>query len=433
MIEEIKDVVEEVCKKYGYDSEDKENNDSLKTVLLKAVTAILKDANQEERNLFYQMLRHTPIVITENLTKEGYKKLVEQYIGNINPHIIKEDIDLGEYGKKVGAGAYVSEPILDENMQLVGKKSFVYVQKVDGKVKEFFGSDINVSHLIHELGHAWAAEKDQYIMSGNKILKERCGSAEYTYSFSKGEDNKYIQKCEKVTGLMIEEGMNTVREEQAMADYMNIPLEEMKKAYRSLLIHSDYQGYISDFIQYMLQELNREDFESWRLHGSSESKAKIEELMARTKYWDDRETDILPSSDSPRNYDNKRQIIARIQSSEVQDFFNGYEEVYFPDISKMTPLDKIENVLEQIYNMNMVKHNMGIENYKDFLNSLGYEGYALINQAADIRKKDELLNVVNDVKLSDLNSITEETKSAFLDSKNRETKEEREEGETEKE
>lgn len=183
----------------------------------------------------------------------------------------------------------------------------------------------------------------------------------------------------------------------------------------------------------MLQELNREDFESWRLHGSSESKAKIEELMARTKYWDDRETDILPSSDSPRNYDNKRQIIARIQSRKVQDFFNGYEEVYFPDISKMTPLDKIENVLEQIYNMNMVKYNMGIENYKDFLNSLGYEGYSLINQAADIRKKDELLNVVNDVKLSDLNSITEETKSAFLDSKNRETKEEREEGETEKE
>ena len=180
MIEEIKDVVEEVCKKYGYDSEDKENNDSLKTVLLKAVTAMLKDANQEERNLFYQMLRHTPMVITENLTKEGYKKLVEQYIGNINPHIIKEDIDLGEYGKKVGAGAYVSEPILDENMQLVGKKSFVYVQKVDGKVKEFFGSDINVSHLIHELGHAWAAEKDQYIMSGNKILKER-----YPYQIQK--------------------------------------------------------------------------------------------------------------------------------------------------------------------------------------------------------------------------------------------------------
>ena len=41
--------------------------------------------------------------------------------------------------------------------------------------------------------------------------------------------------------------------------------------------------------------------------------------------------------------------------------------------------------------------------------------------------------MVNDVKLSDLNSITEETKSAFLDYKNRETKEEREEGETEKE
>lgn len=423
MIEEIKDVVEEVCKKYGYDSEDKENNDSLKTVLLKAVTAMLKDANQEERNLFYQMLRHTPIVITENLTKEGYEKLVEQYIGNINPHIIREDIDLGEYGKKVGAGAYVSEPILDENMQLVGKKSFVYVQKVDGKAKEFFGSDINVSHLIHELGHAWAAEKNQYIMSDNKILKERVGTSEYTYSFSKGEDNKYIQKCEKVTGLMIEEGMNTVREEQAMADYMNISLEEMQEKYRSVLIPSNYQGYISSFMQYTLNELNKEDFEDWRLHGSSESKAKIENLMIRTQYWADREKDILPSSNSPRNYGKKRQIISRMPNENVQDFFRQYEDIYFPDISQMSPLDKIENVLEQSFNMNMIKYSMDIENYKDLIDCLGYEGYSLINQSSEIKKKDELLNAIGDVRLSEVNSITEETRSMALTSRDRETEE----------
>ena len=432
MIEEINDVIEEVCKKYGYDSEDKENNDSLKTVLLRATTAMLKDANQEDRNLFYQMLRHTPIVITEKLTMESYQKLKEQYIGDINPHIIEEEVELGEYGKGIADGAYESKPIIDENMQLKGKKSFIYMQKVDERIKDFLGTDINVPHLIHELGHAWHAEKDEYTMLDDKTLKDRIGTAEFIYSFSKGEDNKYVQKGEKVTGLMIEEAINTVREEQAMADYMGIPLEEMQQKYGPVLKRNNYQGYISGVMQYTLQKLNKEDFENWRLYGNSESKAKINDLMGRTKYWENREKDILSSSDSPRNYDRKRQLISRIEEDDVQNFLKKYENVYFPDISKMTPLDKIENVLEQAFNLKDKKYIMGFENYQDFLDLLSDEGYPLINQSAELRKKDELLNIIDDVKLSDFNSITEETKSVLLDSNNRETREEGEKGENEK-
>ncbi len=423
MQEELNDIVEEVCVKFGYDSNDRENNDSLKTVLLRVVTVMLKDSNQEDRNLFYQMLRHTPIVVTENLTREGYEKLKEQYIGNINPHIIEEDTSLGEYGKEIGAGAYVSEPIIDENLQVKGKKSFIYMQKVDGDKKEFFGTDINVAHLIHELGHAWHAEKDEFVMQEDRTLRERVGTAEFIYSFYKGKDGRYIQRCDKTTGLMIEEGMNTIEEEQAMADYMNISLEEMQEKYRSVLIPSNYQGYISSFMQYTLNELNKEDFEDWRLHGSSESKAKIENLMIRTQYWADREKDILPSSNSPRNYGKKRQIISRMPNENVQDFFRQYEDIYFPDISQMSPLDKIENVLEQSFNMNMIKYSMDIENYKDLIDCLGYEGYSLINQSSEIKKKDELLNAIGDVRLSEVNSITEETRSMALTSRDRETEE----------
>lgn len=423
MQEELNDIVEEVCVKFGYDSNDRENNDSLKTVLSRVVAVMLKDSNQEDRNLFYQMLRHTPIVVTENLTREGYEKLKEQYIGNINPHIIEEDTSLGEYGKEIGAGAYVSEPIIDENLQVKGKKSFIYMQKVDGDKKEFFGTDINVAHLIHELGHAWHAEKDEFVMQEDRTLRERVGTAEFIYSFYKGKDGRYIQRCDKTTGLMIEEGMNTIEEEQAMADYMNISLEEMQEKYRSVLIPSNYQGYISSFMQYTLNELNKEDFEDWRLHGSSESKAKIENLMIRTQYWADREKDILPSSNSPRNYGKKRQIISRMPNENVQDFFRQYEDVYFPDISQMSPLDKIENVLEQSFNMNMIKYSMDIENYKDLIDCLGYEGYSLINQSSEIKKKDELLNAIGDVRLSEVNSITEETRSMALTSRDRETEE----------
>ena len=421
MNQEINKVVNEVCEKFQYDSTDKEGNDSLKTVLLKICAVMLKDSNEEDRNLFYEMLRHTPIVVTENLTPEGYKHLEEKYIGNVNPHIVEEKSNVGEYGKNVGAGAYVSEPILDENLQLKGKKSFLYIQKVNNREQQFFGTDINVSHLIHELGHAWHAEKDQYTMLPNNTLKNRTGTAEFIYSFSKNPDGTYTMHTDKVSGLMLEEGMNTLCEEQAMADYMNISLEEMKDKYRTVLIPSSYQGYIANFVSYMLQQLNSKDFEQWRMYGDSESKGRIESLMSRTKYWKNREQDILPTSDSPRNYNNKRQIIARMQGDSVQEFFKHYENIYFPDISQMSPLDKIENVLEQFYNMSLIKYSIDLEDYKAFLNSLGYEGYSLINQSSDIKKKDELLHSVSDVSLSEFNNVAKDIRSAVLQEQNRET------------
>ena len=421
MNQEINKVVNEVCEKFQYDSTDIEGNDSLKTVLLKICAVMLKDSNEEDRNLFYEMLRHTPIVVTENLTPEGYKRLEEKYIGNVNPHIVEEKSNVGEYGKNVGAGAYVSEPILDENLQLKGKKSFLYIQKVNNREQQFFGTDINVSHLIHELGHAWHAEKDQYTMLPNNTLKNRTGTAEFIYSFSKNPDGTYTMHTDKVSGLMLEEGMNTLCEEQAMADYMNISLEEMKDKYRTVLIPSSYQGYIANFVSYMLQQLNSKDFEQWRMYGDSESKGRIESLMSRTKYWENREQDILPTSDSPRNYNNKRQIIARMQGDSVQEFFKHYENIYFPDISQMSPLDKIENVLEQFYNMSLIKYSIDLEDYKAFLNSLGYEGYSLINQSSDIKKKDELLNSVSDVSLSEFNKGSKDIRSAVLQEQNRET------------
>ena len=421
MNQEINKVVNEVCEKFQYDSTDKEGNDSLKTVLLKICAVMLKDSNEEDRNLFYEMLRHTPIVVTENLTPEGYKRLEKKYIGNVNPHIVEEKSNVGEYGKNVGAGAYVSEPILDENLQLKGKKSFLYIQKVNNREQQFFGTDINVSHLIHELGHAWHAEKDQYTMLPNNTLKNRTGTAEFIYSFSKNPDGTYTMHTDKVSGLMLEEGMNTLCEEQAMANYMNISLEEMKDKYRTVLIPSSYQGYIANFVSYMLQQLNIKDFEQWRMYGDSESKGRIESLMSRTKYWENREQDILPTSDSPRNYNNKRQIIAKMQGDSVQEFFKHYENIYFPDISQMSPLDKIENVLEQFYNMSLIKYSIDLEDYKAFLNSLGYEGYSLINQSSDIKKKDELLNSVSDVSLSEFNKGSKDIRSAVLQEQNRET------------
>ena len=69
---ECESIVDDICEKFGYDSEDKEGNKSLKTILKEIVPCMLIEADKEERQLFYQMLEHTPIEIVENINQEKY-------------------------------------------------------------------------------------------------------------------------------------------------------------------------------------------------------------------------------------------------------------------------------------------------------------------------------------------------------------------------
>lgn len=190
----------------------------------------------------------------------------------------------------------------------------------------------------------------------------------------------------------------------------------MRKQYRETLVPSNYQGYMADLMGYMLEKLGKDDFENYRLHGEPESLNRINGLMEQTDYWVNREKDISPVADSPRSYDKKRAVIGRIDIMRVQEFFKEYESIYFPDLSKMTPIEKIDNVLTQKYNLNMVRFNMGIDNYKALLERISWEGYPLINQAADLKKRQELLHAVSDVTSSELCAITHEIRGIALES-----------------
>lgn len=280
------------------------------------------------------------------------------------------------------------------------------------ETKEFLGTDINVSYLEHELGHAWHAEKDEYIMQEDETLKQRVGVAEQVYSFKK-EDGKIMKKREHVEGIMMEEAMNTIAEEKAMAKYMGLPLDKMKEIYRtcgSPLMMTNYQGYISETIEYMAEKWCEGDIEDWRLFGDVKSKTKVENIMSKTKFWQEREQDILPDSDNPRNYTKKRAIMSKMKSEKIQRFFRENEEIYFPDISQMTPLGKIDNVLEQLYNIEIQKIYIDVEEYDELLDYLGWEVYPLINQAVDLKREEELRNTIGNVRLSELNAVVRETR-----------------------
>ena len=403
--EECNSVIEEICQTYGYESSDKQDSDSLKTVLKKAVFAMCKNAEKEDRQLLYQMLRHTPIIVIEDIDEEQYKNLIETYIGNPNPNVINvEGSVLGEYGKQLGKGAYVSEPIIDNDLNVVGKKSFIYVPKAQGKTKKIYSSDINVAYLIHELGHAWHSEKDQFTITENGMLQERIGTARIIYSLTKTDDGKIIKKQEKVSDLIIEEGANTVDEENYMSDYLGISLEELKDEYKSTLVSSNYQGYIAEFVRYMMQELGKKEFEKWRMNGDTESKAKIEALIQRTGYW---KNSIIQNLDS-EDYRKKREIIQTSgnRNKKIKDFFEEYEDIYFPQ-TQMSPLDTINNALSQYYNMkaSSICYNMGIDDYAQLIKQISNETYPLVNQATLIKLKDDLKSSLGKVSLLELNEM----------------------------
>lgn len=402
LLEECQSIVDEVCEKYDYDREDTEGNDSLRTVLLKAVPAMLMDSPKEDRELFYQMLSHMPIAVTENLTQEGIDELEQTYIGNVNPQIQEKGPDLGKYSEVIPPSAYISTPIIDENTELKGKKSFLYVSKLEKRLQGIFGTDINVLHLIHELGHAWKSEEKEYEMSENGILTRRVGTAKFKYSFSEGKDDKIIKKCDQVDGLFIEEAMNTLAEEKAMANYLGISLQEMRNVYKENKIESAYQGLMRDGIETLLESTSKEDLGKWRTHGDENGKQNVENLMEKTEYWKNRETIF------PEIFKKKKEIIAKTNFS-TQEFFQKYERIFFQDVSAVSPLQKIDNALEQFYQLSgVVAVNME-DNYSKFALEIIHEIAPLMKQTREMKERENLKKVAEMVKISDVQQITSET------------------------
>lgn len=419
-------ILDEICKKYGYETEDKPENKSLKTVLKRIIPCMLADYSQEDRNLFYQMLTHTPIVVTENLNEDGLKKLTNTYIGNINPHIIEDDSNiLDEYEKDVAPAAYLSSPIITEDMQLMGKKSFLYTQRLlpSSKAFTFLGTDINIPYLIHELGHAFHAEKNAYKMLEDGTLLERIGTAQFKYSFKKTSDGKILQNEISYSGLFLEESLNTIEEEIAMARYMGISKEEMQKKYYEIFVPSEYQGLMSNITEHLLEKIDPNPLKQYRLYGDETKLQPLNHLMAQTDYWKNKEQTFSETNlASPLSLAHKKNILAKLKPS-MQDFFSRYQDIYFPDISSMTtPIQKVDNVLEQCYTFKGIKYQFNLSNseekqqYCNIVSQILQEGFALIKQSHDILMnqsyaiKKYVQQIAYTTSKSDMDKVTMETK-----------------------
>ena len=141
-----------------------------------------------------------------------------------------------------------------------------------------------------------------------------------------------------------------------------------------------------------------------RLNANENDKNKLEILMQKTQFWQNRETDILLDS-----YDRKRELLTKIDHPRAQEILKECENVYFPDIANMTPLEKVDNGLEQFLYLTDIRRFIDPSINKEFIMQIGKEFYPLIHQSAQIKAKEEIEGVTTGVRSGEVDKITKET------------------------
>lgn len=373
--------------KFGYDEE-------LQSVLKRVLPAMLEGHSYEEKQLFYKMMSHTPIVAIDEKDKINRKDLDRKYLGDFNSHI--KDVDENEsiYDSITGDGAFVYDVEFDENANVVGKRQYLYIKRADltqkqfGHIKErseLFGTGINVGHLMHELGHAWCSESNTTEYE-NGILRDRCGTSTIEYKITPNGDGTFTRTKVGVEGLYIEEGLNTEMELEALSRYLNMGREAVDALYKSgPLIPSNYQGVISSVANHLLQTPLGKDFQNYRMSGDKKYLDKINGIMSQTKAYERR-------MDSTKESRAKDQVFIEPASDSIANFLASCRDDYYPDKANMTPFQILDNALNQCFDLGVNKMKFDIYNDKCFeqYRALSYsaqtDAYVPINQARDLIK-----------------------------------------------
>ncbi|MBR3133430.1 MAG: hypothetical protein IKG42_05135 [Clostridia bacterium] len=276
---------------------------------------------------------------------------------------------------------------------MFGKKSFIYLTKLsDRNTIDYFGTDIPVHHVFHELGHAWHSEKDPYTMINENTYVERAGAASITYSLTKNSDKTISQKELSVKDLFIEEAMNTIDEEKYLAKYIGKSRNDTKKDYSKYHISSNYQGFVTEYLDLLLDTTSsREDFEKMRMSGNRDYLEKFNTLFEAGDYYK-----II---NTPERLDslnkNIRNVISRVDKSKVNDFFSENHDTYFPDHSSMQPIDVFDNLLKQFYDFtnSPVKYSFDMtkqedrDSYKKIIDIFRVKNNYFLNSCKEPKKK----------------------------------------------
>lgn len=382
---EYNHVIGLAAEKFGYDED-------LQEVLKKALPAMLEGHSHEEKQLFYKMMSHTPIVVVDEDSPVNKQELERKYFGNINSHIIEGAHEESVYDQLEGDGSFNSEIEFDENANVVARKQYLYIKRANpekhrnGYIKDridLFKTGINVSHLMHELGHAWCSEANP-LEYEDGVLKERCGACTTEFTITPNGDGTYTRTRTGVTGLYIEESFNTEMELEALSKYLNMGREATDALFKTgPLIKSNYQGAVSGVANHILTTPLGKDFQNYRLTGDKKYLDKINGAIEKTEAHQRR----MDSSNESRGKD---QVFLEPASDSIAEFLTRCKNVYYPDKENMTPFEILDNALNQSFDLGINKLKFDVFDDKSFgqYKAISYlalsDAYVPINQARDL-------------------------------------------------
>ncbi len=338
--------IEEVASKYGY-------SDELIEALKRVLPIMIDGKDEEEIQLLKDTLERVPIFIFDKqLTKEDIDRIKESLIKGRNNHITEIDIDRGEYDKSEMVAAYDSYPIFDERMNIIDRVGFIYLTRLPEyrKTAQYYNTRIDISALIHELGHAWGAQKDEYEQYEDGSYVQRIGMIKSKFEVDR---NSKTTKGIEETGLYIEEALNTIEQEKVL--YKLFEINDYKKI--PGFLPSNYQGLMTRLMRTYLTILGDKGFVDYRLKKDESIIDNYQSLFERTKF-------------STETYKNPEYFIEKereIQSFEktkmiddakkrVREFFSKYHSLYFePQSETIGFYSHLDNVLKQLYSLVSIK------------------------------------------------------------------------------
>lgn len=385
---DIESFIDDISEKFGY-------TEILKDDLKRIVPIMLSGKDETKSKMLLDALSETKIfVLPDDAQMEDLEKCKDEIFGKDNKDVTFKETDMGEYSKdSLPDGAYVSEPVFDDNMNIVGRNRMLYVKELSkySALNQVYGSNINLSHLIHELGHAWAAQTDEYVQNADGSIAQNIGPCSIT---ARVDRETRTVTGDAVDGLFIEETLNTIQEEKVILELTGAKsiAELAAKGY----VRSAYQGMQTEIMKTYVDKFGEAVFEEYRYSKDLSVLAGLEQALRNTKAWE-----ILGTQEY---IGRKKTQIAQIENlkkctgepateaiAKIGGLFEKYSDVYFPANDQFTPIQKLNNVLEQLYDFNSVKYNFAImdnddnlEIYKTVVSAIVSEANALRVQAQDI-------------------------------------------------
>ena len=379
---QILECIDRVGQKYGYDTE-------LMNALKRCIPVMIEGKTEEDINLLMDTLERVQIyTFDDQPEQEEIDAIIRRKVNGRNNHVKTIECDKGEYGKKVSTGSYISEPIFDDDMNIIDRVGFIYVTNLysSSETSKFYGTKINISHLIHELGHAWGAQKGEFQQEESGDYTMTIGTAKF---HNRVDRNGKIAEETGIEGLYMEEALNSIEEENALYrlfeinDFRNIP------GY----VQSNYQGTMTEMMRYFVQKFGEETLGKIRIQKDRSKIEKLQEIFDETNfmkgmdgidYYSEKEKKLNSAQDTSMSDSAKKRI---------KDFFEKYRSLYLMPHKKQDFLGHLDKVMEQLFNFTSIKYSYDIANedikqaYYQTLSSILAEGYAPINQAVTIMKE----------------------------------------------